>query len=197
MAGIHHDFARIAQANGIPLEVDVPQAWLTRRGHLEPIVQERAPADVLTVLATIFTELGGDLVRLERNKGGNPSAPDLIHAELGCIVELDELPHFTSARRRSLALYPPDTQLLFELAEYRALIDRHCAEADAVMARETTKEFPLSGGRVAQRAYQDSMRDLLAPTFTGYPVIRIAVPDHSLRGVLATVTEQLAAFTPA
>ncbi|MEZ5217531.1 MAG: hypothetical protein R2715_13355 [Ilumatobacteraceae bacterium] len=184
MAGLHHDLARICAINGIPVEVDRPQPWLSRSGHLSELVRTAAPGDVIDAIATIHRVLGGDEVRLARHASGTPSAPDLVHTELGCIIEIDELPHFTSVRRSTFARYPAATSLGFDLGQYLEMIDTHYEAADAILAREKPRDFPVPAGRQAQRAYQDALRDLLAPVFTGYPVIRIPVPDHSLSGVL-------------
>ncbi len=194
MAGLHHDFSMICRANGIEVLVDEPQPWLTRQGHLNAIVTAAAPVPVIDALATIFQELGGDERQLARNKAGNPSAPDLVVVGPGCVVELDELPHFTRRRAATLDRYPIDTPLAFEFDEYRELIARHHAAAELVLARDTTKEFPFPGGRQAQRAYGDALRDLLAPVFTGVPVLRIPVPDQSLTGVVQVLRAHLAAL---
>lgn len=191
MAGLHHDFSMICRARGIDVLVDEPQPWLTRQGHLNPLVQATAPQDVLEALATIFRALDGDEARLSRNRGGNPSAPDLVHAGTGILVEIDELPHFTGRRARTFGSYPVDTPLAFDLDDYRALIERHHVAAEAILAREDAKEFPFPGGRQAQRAYGDALRDLLAPVFTGHPVIRVAVPEQSLTGVVQVVEARL------
>lgn len=191
MAGVHHDLARIARARGLELLVDEPQPWLTRNGHLHELVQVTAPDDVLAALAAIFAALGGDARQLARNKGGTPSAPDLVHVASGRVVELDELPHFGSSRERTFEHYPAGTPLGFDTGEYRSLIRRHREAADAVLAREQTKDFPFPGGRQAQRAYGDALRDLLAPVFTGHAVVRLAVPDGSLTGVVQQLEARL------
>lgn len=43
---------------------------------------------------------------------------------------------------------------------------------------------PAPGQSTGQRAYNDALHDLLAPAFTGYPVIRLVVPDRDLVGVV-------------
>lgn len=158
--------------------------WLSGRGHLNDVVQQRAPAEVVAVLAEIHRDFGGDAAVLATKRAGNPPTPDLIHSELRCVVEVDEVQHFTSARARTFDFYPSDASLGFDVDEYRALAERWRSEGDRAYAHKVAPDFPQPGGRQAQRAYNDALRDLLAPTFTGYPVIRLPVPDRSLDGVL-------------
>ncbi len=193
MAGLHHDVALVCRAQGIILGVDVPQPWLTRNGHLHPLVQSSAPAPVLDALGSIFRALGGDERRLARSPGNTPSAPDLL-TEQGCVIEIDELINLSSARATTFHHYPSEVELGFDVAGYRLLIEQHRSAADAVLARETTKDFPVPGGRQAQRAYQDALRDLLAPTFTGAPAIRLAIPDQSLTGIARRIQAELDAL---
>lgn len=195
MAGIHHDIAVVCRAKGIDLLVDEPQPWLARTGHLHPLVSSDAPASVVEALRAVFVSLGGDEVRLGRARGGTPSAPDLVHVASGCIIEIDELPNFTTARRRTFGHYPPGTVLGYDLDAYREVLERHRLDADAVLAKDATKEFPFAGGRQAQRAYGDVLRDLLAPVFTGHPVIRIDVMDRTVTGIVQVLEQRLAELT--
>jgi hypothetical protein len=184
MPGLHVAILDAACAAGLPMTLGRAVPWLTGRGHLNELVQQRAPAPVLHALSEIHGRLGGDAAALATKRRGNSPTPDLIHTELGCIIEVDEVQHFTSARLMSLDLYPYDTPLGFDPSEYRALIDQWHNKGDRAYAHKVSRDFPRPGGRQAQRAYNDALRDLLAPTFTSYPVIRIAVPDRSLDGAL-------------
>ena len=70
---------------------------------------------------------------------------------------------------------------------------RHRGEK--AFAHKVAVEFlPKRGSRQAQRAYNDALRDLLAPTFTGHPLIRIPVPGRSLVGVVERIEAAIAAL---
>lgn len=181
--GLHHAALDEAVASGIPLSLGTPVPWLTGRGHLADAVRD-APSDALSALTTIHRELDGDTNVLANKRAGNPPTPDLIHDELGCLIEVDEKQHFTSARLRTFEYYPPDCELGFDNVEYRALVEQWRTRGDSSFAHKFAPDFPRPGGRQAQRAYNDALRDLLAPTFTGHPLIRLAVPDRSLEGIL-------------
>lgn len=92
--------------------------------------------------------------RRESRWSGNGPTPDLVHVPSGCIVEVDEVQHFTTARRDALALYPPGVGLGFDLAEYRQLIDTWHPKADRAYAHRMSADFPFAGGRRDQRAYK-------------------------------------------
>lgn len=181
--GLHHAVLDQAVAAGIPLRLGAPVPWLTGRGHLADAVRD-APSEALSALAAIHRELGGDADVLASKRARNPPTPDLVHDELGCLIEVDEQQHFTSARLRTFEFYPSDCELGFDNAEYRTLVEQWRTKGDRAFAHKVAADFPRPGGRQAQRAYNDALRDLLAPTFTGHPLIRLAVPDRSLQGIL-------------
>jgi len=175
--GLHTHLRDLANAAGIPLEIGRPVPWLSGNGHMNPIVTTTAAPELVNALSAIHETLGGVHAALAAKRPGNPPTPDLVHTPTGCLIEVDEVQHFTSARLRSLELYP-SVRLGFETAEYRSLIARFQAKGDKAFAHKVTADFPQPGGRQAQRAYNDALRDLLAPTFTGHPVIRIPAPDR-------------------
>jgi hypothetical protein len=78
-----------------------------------------------------------------------------------------------------------------DIEEYRQLIGRWRSKGDAAFAHRVSRDFPRPGGRQAQRAYNDALRDLLAPTFTGRPVLRIPAPDRSVSTALARLRQAL------
>jgi hypothetical protein len=125
-----------------------------------------------------------------------PPTPDFVHAELGVIVEVDEVQHFTTARLHSFDVYPADLPLGFDIGEYRGLVDRWRTTGDRAFAHRVSADFPEAGGRQAQRAYNDALRDLLAPTFTGFPVVRIPVPDRLLAGTVERLRAALQSLGP-
>jgi hypothetical protein len=183
--GLHHPLLAQARAAGIPLSLGKEVDWLSGRGHLADSLQGVVPTDLLTVLATIHQQLGGNAALLASKIGGQQPLPDLIHDELGCVIEVDEVQHFTTTRARTFDLYPETVRLGYSLTDYRGLVRQWNKRGDGAFAHNTASEFPNPGGRQAQRAYNDALRDLLAPSFTGHPVIRIAAPDRNLGNALA------------
>lgn len=175
--GLHLAVQQMGLAAGIPLSLGYALPWLSAQGHLNPFVQAKTAPEILEALASIHLTLGGNAAALSAKRTGAGPTPDLIHSPSGCLIEVDEVQHFTTSRRRSLDLYPR-VPLGFEVKEYRSLIDLWHARGDRAFAHKTSTDFPQPGGRQAQRAYNDALRDLLAPTFTGHPVIRIPVPDR-------------------
>lgn len=184
MAGIHNAVLAAAREVRLPLEIGTTLAWLSGRGHLNPVVAERAPAHVIAALSSMHAGLGGDADVLVGKSSGASPTPDLIHRDLGVVIEVDEVQHFTTSRLASFEYYPAEVVLGYERAEYERLIKVWRSKGDAAFAHKVAPDFPTRGGRQAQRAYNDALRDLLAPTFTGHPVIRIAVPDRSIRGAV-------------
>jgi len=191
MPGLEFAVVELPSAAGIDLVPGRAVPWLSGRGPLNEVVQSAAPASIIAALAKIHEELGGQTALLAAKRAGNPPTPDLIHVPTGSIVEVDEEAHFTSARERSLGFYPTYAELGFEMSDYLDLITTWRPKADRAYAHRTSSDFPSPGGRQAQRAYNDSLRDLLAPTFTGRPVVRIAVPDRSLTGVVERLVRAL------
>jgi hypothetical protein len=130
-------------------------------------------------LAAVFRALDGDDAALRR-KRPQSLRPDFFLPDQNCILEFDELQHFTPFRGKSLLYYPLDVPLGFDLARYQA----HCADhADratgkgAAGYRKPKAEFPFEGGRHAQRAFFDAYRDLLPALHELAPTRRIAEFD--------------------
>jgi hypothetical protein len=58
-----------------------------------------------------------------------------------------------------------------------------------VFTKRWSADFDFAGGRRARRAYEDALRDLLTPVFTGLPLLRLAAPDRDT----GAATDQLLA----
>ena len=185
--GIERDVIVIGRECGTHLVPGQPLRWLSSRGHLDPVVQREAPGDVIDLLDDIHRMLGGSRSALAHRTVADVR-PDLMVAATGQLVEIDELQHFTSARRQTLALYPATLAFGFSIEQYRALIDLWIAKAHAVFTRRRNPDFDFNGGRRAQRAYEDALKDLLAPVFTGLPVLRLAMPERDLGAARAALT---------
>jgi len=115
--------------------------------------------------------------------GGNPNAGKGIQG-LTCdayfgdsfnfILEYDEHQHFSTARLKTLEMYPADLQVGFSVEEYKGYCQQFHFGADKYRYSKKTKDFNFSGGRTAQRAYLDCFRDILPPLHGLKPTIRIA-----------------------
>lgn len=179
-----------ARTGGVGLRVGSSLRWLTVRGHLDPIVQREAPAEIVDALDELHSTLGGNRRALARKQTGLIH-PDLVVAATGQLVEVDELEHFTAARLATLCGYSSKITFGFSIDDYKELIDTWKSKANAVFTQRWSSDFDFVGGRRAQRAYYDVLKDWLAPTFTGYPVLRVAVPDGDARSAASRLAGAL------
>lgn len=85
---------------------------------------------------------------------------DIVIPSQRLIVEYDERQHFTAPRAIALRLYPKDTAVCFDRAEW-------IAQCDAIAAIDNDPPY-----RDEQRAFYDSVRDILASA-NGYRVARL------------------------
>lgn len=175
--GLEAEVRAALRAEGIEVRPAGGVPWLTVRGHLDQYVQQHAPPSVVDLLSTLHEKLGGDAGALAAKRSGSIQS-DLVAVATGQFIEVDEVQHFTTARKVALDHYPDAVSLGFSLDEYRLLVVRHRSEGDRAFAHKRAADFDFAGGRQAQRAYNDALRDLLASTFTGHPVIRVAVPTR-------------------
>jgi hypothetical protein len=130
-------------------------------------------------VAAVFRALDGNLSGLQ-SKRESKLRPDAFLPDLNCILEFDEVQHFTSQRETALSLYPAELKLGFDRAHYISLCRKHrdaAMKKGAAGFRRPTAEFPFLGGRHCQRALFDTLRDIL-PLRNGLsPTIRIAEID--------------------
>ena len=168
------EFMAGAERAGLAVLPSSPLPGLTTHGHLLRAEDTVVRATIVEALRWIFLELGGD-EQLLAAKRRLPLRPDGYLD--GQLLEVDEIQHFSSARLRTLEMYPAGTALGFDLDEYRELC-RHWSSrgGDHYRAAKQTVDFPHHGGRTAQRAYFDAARDLLAEPLGAGPVIRVAAP---------------------
>lgn len=182
------EFREAAAEDGV---VFVPQSlpWLTQRGHLD-LPDEAATA--VQSLARIYLSLGGDLSVLA-TAASKRLAGDFFDERSGTLLEIDESQHFTSARLKSLSLYPSTTPLGFDIDEYRLLCEHWHLQSDGYFRAKAARGFG-AGGRQCQRAYYDSLRDLATPAMGHPPLLRIAAPDRDGRAAYARCRDRLVAL---
>ena len=150
--------------------------WLTGRGPLEPEAS-MVSEDVRERLLTLHADLGGSHQKLATK--ARQRLPVDFQIEGRVLLELDETQHFSSARERTLDFYD-DLHHDLDVARYRDLCVQYRANADAYFKNKTAADFPFPGGRTAQRAYLDAVRDFLAPAH-GFRLIRIPAPARNAR----------------
>jgi hypothetical protein len=160
------NFGVMAKVDGLMLS-KVSIAGLTDAGHLA------LPADSASraVLAEIFRLLGGDEADL-RAGIHLPLPHDWIAEGARLIIEVDESQHFTSDRLLTLQNYPADVGVTFSVSEYIGFCEALAAGSDRYRSAKPARGFRRPGGRRAQRAYFDAVRDLGAPVF-GWRVFRV------------------------
>lgn len=129
------------------------------------------------VLDKIFTSFNGCKKSLD-DKRVVKLRVDSFFEELGLVVEIDEIQHFTEARLKSLEIIEEyNLDLGYNLEQYKIWCKENSYKAHnkgQAGYRRQTKEFPFENGRVYQRAYFDSLRDILIIRNLGKPVIRIS-----------------------
>jgi hypothetical protein len=172
------EFAALTAQEGLDPGHRLP--WLTNRGHLH-LEQIGAPIGLVNRLREIYLALGGDEDALASKRAGSDPTPDFLYGPSSQLLELDEIQHFTSDRKLTLEMYPDAVDLGFDIKTYRDLCETWSPTGDRYRATKQTRDFPHAGGRRAQRAYFDTLRDLAAPALGNGPVIRIPAPECDSR----------------
>lgn len=178
--------ARHLEAEGYIFSMRSTFDWLSGLGPFEPAA-ESAPEPVRQRLIDMHTALGGDIQKLQ-NKRRSLLPVDFDFGQR-ILVEVDEPQHLSTARLQTLDYYEGLTHGL-DTDRYRDLCIRHLSEADAYYRSKEAADFPFAGGRTAQRAYLDAVRDLLAPAL-GFTVIRVPSPTRDMRKAALEVVEAI------
>jgi hypothetical protein len=180
----HLAFAEAAAEDGIELG-SRSFDWLCEQGHVglervatarrDPVLVEPVRA-ALEVLEAIYARLKGDVSALQASRASLLLPVDLVHAQTGTLIEVDESPHFTSFRLAALELYPGEANVGFDLDEHRELCRTWSSETDQLARALASKAFGF-GGMQRERAYHDALRDLATPAMGHPPLLRIAAVD--------------------
>lgn len=156
--------------------------WLTNRAPLED--EKSPPPRVVYRLTALHARLGGDWERLRNKRTRLLTYDFVVNDEV--LIEVDQLFHFSSARQETLDFYDGLDHSL-DIRRYRELCTGFTDEADKYQRNLEAPDFPFKGGRTAQRAYFDAVKDLLAPAY-GYRVIRLpAATDEQVDGIPLTI----------
>ena len=173
-------FGDAARRDGIVL-IAAEVEGLTDAGHL---ALPGEVGGVRTELASIFRALRGDEEDLARGVH-RALRPDWFHEPTGTVIEIDEFQHFTSDRLLTLERYPSSASLGFDRLGYIALCEETRERADRYRATKEARGFRWPGGRRAQRAYFDAVRDLALPALGYQSVVRIPAIDGDGRAAYA------------
>lgn len=180
--------ATAAAADGIPL-ISMPRVdWLNTHGHF---ALPAAAAFVVPPMQRAFEALGGDETE-QRSKRYGRLPSDLLHSSSQTMVEVDEVQHFTSFRLLTLDELPDASE---KSGAYRALCHTWSSKADSYRAAKVAKGFPGPFGRARQRAYNDLLRDLVAPLL-GYQLVRIPAPLMSGQQAYSDASRSLEHLRP-
>ncbi|MGK3949155.1 DUF7255 family protein [Microbacterium sp. K2] len=175
--------AEAATTTGVSL-VAMPRVdWLNTHGHF---MLPDAAASAVRALQRVFDELGGNEEE-QRSKRWGSLPSDLLHLESRTMVEVDEMQHFTSFRLLTLRAAPSGA---VDRDRYAELCGRWSPQADRYRASKVAKGFPGSHGRARQRAYNDLLRDIVAPLM-GYRMVRVPVPGLSADDARAAAADRL------
>lgn len=126
------------------------------------------------LISKVFTQLNGDTLGNQSKRTVSLDCDAYFGGQFNFLFEFDEFRRFTSARSKTLELYPSDLQLNFDIKQWKKYCQKNMDKADKYRQKKTTVDFTFPGGRTAQRAYLDCFRDLL-PTIHGLrPTLRIS-----------------------
>ena len=94
----------------------------------------------------------------------------------GClfIFELDEKQHFNTYRSKTLSLYPKNTLVGFSIDLWVKICNRKSKLEGGGFAKPKPPLFPGVNGRHRQRAFRDSLTDILPSEYGFLPTLRIA-----------------------
>ena len=125
----------------------------------------------------VFDALGGNGDGLD-SKGTRKLNPDAyLPPPYNCLIEYDEVQHFTRFKQKALELYPATYTYGFSVGEWLDRCKRHRVAAEAKGQpgyRKPTEDFPFPGGRHSQRAFLDMFRDFLPPLWGLRPTVRVS-----------------------
>jgi hypothetical protein len=153
------------------LEVNKKFDWLIN-SHLEV----KNPDDY-KLLENIFFSLNGDFEGLSK-KRTKRLENDAFYEKGNLLIEIDEIQHFTIYRLKSLELIKNhNIELGYSIEDYTNICSNHYTSAirkGPSGYRSPKRDFPFENGRACQRAYLDSLRDVLSIRHLKIPVLRIS-----------------------
>lgn len=159
----------VEDALGATLEREVAPDWLMRPGA------EQCGAMWSTV-ESIYAGLTGGLALPEVMPPRERRSIDAVLTDpegVARIIEVDESQHFTPPRAATLDRYPTGVVTAFDKGEWRRRAVAAPKLPGGGFARPCPPLFPKPGGRHLQRAFRDSLADLLPGEHGWAPTLRI------------------------
>lgn len=147
---------------------EVSPEWLKRPGPVEC-------GDLWPTIQAIYADLTGRVLPDEMPPRERRSIDAVLIGTDGVprIVEVDEVQHFTPPRARTIALYPDNTLMAFDRDTWATRAAANTKLRGGGFARPCPPLFPEPGGRHLQRAFRDSLADLLPGQHGWAPTLRI------------------------
>ena len=144
-------------------------SWLLRPGPVE--CGDRWPT-----ICAIYSELTGLELpeRMPSRETRRVDAVLLSDAGRARVFEVDETQHFNHFRARTLRQYPDDVGVAFPIEVWIARSEAKSRLEGGGFGRPRPPLFPAHHGRHAQRAFRDSLADLLPSEHGWEPTLRIA-----------------------
>jgi hypothetical protein len=150
--------------------------WLTN-SHLKV-----KNSDDYRLLENIFITLNGDYEGLSKKRTQRLKS-DAYYEKESLLIEIDEIQHFTIYRQKSLEIIQNyNIELGYSIEDYINICCKYYTSAirkGPKGYRDPKKDFPFENGRACQRAYLDSLRDVLSIRHLKKPVLRISEVEIS------------------
>ncbi len=134
--------------------------------------------DTKELLDKIFICLNGDKEGLREKRKTNLKI-DAFYSDINIVIEIDEVQHFTRYRYDTLKLIKEyeNINIGYDIEKYLEYCNTYFNKAmkkGQSGYRLKKKEFPQEYGRCMQRAYLDSIRDVIIPQYLNKPVVRFS-----------------------
>ncbi|MEA2190605.1 MAG: hypothetical protein QOI73_726 [Solirubrobacteraceae bacterium] len=198
VAAWEEQFAQEAAKDGIVL---VPEtfSWASEPGHLaigaladttgDMEVMQRAEVGV-PALEEMFRGMGGLAPVLYSCRVNLPYPAVLLHEPTATLLCVDDVLHFTTSRLKTLALYPGEMPVGFDVKAYQELCSEHGPKTDKWRYGLASKMFGWHGLQ-KERAYQDAVRDIGSWVMGLAPLIRVPAIDEDGEAAYARVKDEL------
>lgn len=158
----------VSSVLGETAQTDIKFGWFINKHQKEHFYENYELID------KIFRTLNGDKNANQAKRTTQLECDAFFGGTFNFIFEFDEYQHFSTARLKTLQLYPDDLQTNFSVKNWLNFCTNHKEKADKYRRSKPTNDFNFIGGRTTQRAYLDCFRDLL-PKYNGLnPTLRIS-----------------------
>ena len=147
--------------------------WLKRPGRIEC-------GSYLSLIQEIYHELTGGELPDEMPLREWRKVDGMFQTKGGLFIfELDEKQHFNAYRSKTLSLYPKNLLVGFSIDLWVKICNKKSKLEGGGFAKPRPPLFPGENGRHRQRAFRDSLTDILPSEYGLLPTLRIA--DFEIR----------------